>query len=107
MGGGWQRWGACDVGAGWGVGHNSLFSKSRPHSRTASVFKSEWRPAQNTHFGEFFSDFGFNFVRNLPCSSACLVAIFSKKKTDFKLSSIVAHVPNVAHVPPQVAHVLQ
>ena len=66
MGGGRQRWGACVVGAGWGVGHSTLFSKSRLLSRTGGVMKSEWPLRKRAPLGVFSVFFGSNFVRKLP-----------------------------------------
>ena len=66
MGGGRQRWGACVVGAGWGVGHSTLFSKSRLLSRTGGVMKAEWPPRKRAPVGVFSVFFGSNFVRKLP-----------------------------------------
>ena len=71
MGGGWQRWRACVVGAGWGAGHSTLFSKPRLLSRTASVNEWEWPPGKRGPFGDFSVFFGSNPVRNLHRRKSC------------------------------------
>ena len=82
MGGGCQRWGACVVGAGWGIRHSSLFAKSRLLTRTDSGIESERPPGKRALWVVFFAGFGWNSVSNLS-AGAGLDPVKKKPVADF------------------------